>query len=429
VTGERTNKALLRARDELEDRVEERTRDLKKATKQTELILKNATDGILTIDDRQVVVGFNPACEELWGYSAEEVLGKPITMLIPEYAREDHLQNVHKFRDAESEGLHMESRGLKLFGLTKTGDVFPAEVGISKSEFDGETFYSAFIKDITEREKAEAEILEARKIADAANQAKGDFLANMSHEIRTPMNAIMGLSDLCLRTELSPKQHDYLGKIHASAESLLGIINDILDFSKIEAGKLDMESIPFEIDRVLDNLATVVSVKTQEKGLELLFARDPEVPPVLIGDALRLGQVMVNLVNNAVKFTESGEIVVQIDVTDLRDDDVTLRFAVRDTGIGMNEEQQGRLFKSFSQADTSTTRKYGGTGLGLAISKQLVELMDGEIHVESEPGKGSNFIFTAKLGIGEASEARSHIPITDLRGMRALVVDDNDTSR
>jgi len=402
---------------------------IERASEQTKLILENATDGILTINDEQIVVGFNPACAELWGYSAEEVLGKPITNLIPEYARHDHLQNVHRFRDADTEGIHMESRGLKLFGLRRSGEVFSAEVGISKSEIEGEIFYSAFIKDITEREKAEAEILEARKVADAANQAKGDFLANMSHEIRTPMNAIMGLSDLCLRTDLNPKQNDYLGKIHASAESLLGIINDILDFSKIEAGKLDMESIPFEIDRVLDNLATVVTVKTQEKGLELLFARDPKVPPVLIGDPLRVGQVMVNLVNNAVKFTDSGEIVVQIDVIDLRDDDVTMRFSVRDTGIGMNEEQQGRLFKSFSQADTSTTRKYGGTGLGLAISKQLVEMMGGEIHVESEPGKGSNFVFTANLGIGKAPDQRSHIPITDLRGMQALVVDDNATSR
>jgi signal transduction histidine kinase len=320
----------------------------------------------------------------------------------------------HKYRIVDKAGntRWLSSRGTILFDSE------------GKPEFcDGTLF------DITEEKKVEFALAEAMKAADAANQAKGDFLANMSHEIRTPMNAIMGLSDLCLRTELSPKQQDYLSKIHASAGALLGIINDILDFSKIEAGKLDMESLPFEIDQVLDNLATVVTVKTQEKGLELLFSRAADVPSVLVGDALRLGQVMVNLVNNAVKFTETGEIVVQIEVVDTQDEEVTIKFSIRDTGIGMTKEQQGRLFKSFSQADTSTTRKHGGTGLGLAISKQLVEMMGGKIHVESEPDKGSDFIFTANFGIGEESEQRSHIPITDLQHMNALVVDDNSTSR
>jgi CheY-like chemotaxis protein len=239
----------------------------------------------------------------------------------------------------------------------------------------------------------------------------------------------MGLSDLCLRTDLSVKQQDYLEKIYGSAESLLGIINDILDFSKIEAGRLDIESIDFEIDQVLENLATVANVKTQEKGLELLFRRDPHVPTVLVGDPLRIGQVLINLTNNAVKFTEKGEIVVDIRLLETAGDQVTVQFAVSDTGIGMTEEQQGKLFQSFSQADTSTTRKYGGTGLGLAISKQFVELMGGEISVSSTPDVGSIFKFTVVFGIGKNAHEQSFDTVPDLRNLRAIVADDNPTAR
>jgi len=428
-TGERTNRILLKAKDELEDRVEERTQDLSKANEQTTLILENATDGILTIDDKQNLVLFNPACEAMWGYRAEEVLGRQITMLIPEYAREEHLENVHKFRDSEANNQTMESRGLQLFGLTKNGTVFPAEVGISKNLVDGEIYYSAFVRDITERKKAESEILKAMEIAESATEAKGDFLANMSHEIRTPMNAVMGLSDLCLRTELTAKQEDYLSKIHSSAESLLGIINDILDFSKIEAGKLDIEIIGFEMDQVLENLATVVSVKTQEKGLEFLFSRDPNIPSVLLGDPLRLGQILINLTNNAVKFTEKGEILVNIGLDEVSGDKLVLKFSVHDTGIGMTPEQQAGLFQSFSQADISTTRKYGGTGLGLSISKQLVELMGGEIGVDSEYGVGSTFTFTVTMGVGDEEEMKTFDTTPELKHMHVVVVDDNPTSR
>jgi PAS domain S-box-containing protein len=404
-------------------------RDLTRASEQTRLILENATDGIFTIDDAQRIVRFNPEAERIWGYSASEVLGREMTMLIPEYARDSHLANVHRFRDAEINGIEMKDRALQLAGLTKDGRHFPAEVGISKAEVNGEMQYTAFIKDITERERADRELREAKDAAEAATKAKGDFLANMSHEIRTPMNAVIGLTDLALRTDLTDKQRDYLTKTYNSANALLGIINDILDYSKIEAGRLDIENIEFEIDQVLENLATVSAVKTQEKGLELLFRRDPEIPTVLVGDPLRLGQILINLTNNAVKFTESGQVLVEIEFREMDDEGILLGFSVQDTGIGMTDEQMNKLFESFVQADSSTTRKFGGTGLGLAICKQLVELMGGRIGVYSEPGKGSTFEFTVRLGIGEGAEKKAFTTVPNLRGMHAIVVDDNPTAR
>jgi two-component system sensor histidine kinase/response regulator len=285
--------------------------------------------------------------------------------------------------------------------------------------------------------KAKNEELEARadelhlakQAAEAATKAKSDFLANMSHEIRTPMNAVIGMAHLALRTALTPKQEDYLNKIQRSANSLLGIINDILDFSKIEAGKLHMESVDFGLDEVLDNVATIAGVKAQDKKLEFLMDTAPEVPMALVGDPLRLGQVLTNLCNNAVKFTEAGEIVLATEMVEKDEQWVMLRFSVRDTGIGVTPEQKQKLFEAFTQADSSTTRKFGGTGLGLTISKHLVNMMDGDIWVESEPGKGSNFIFTAKFGLTGRVTGRHLEPSLDLMGMRVLVVDDNSSSR
>jgi len=289
--------------------------------------------------------------------------------------------------------------------------------------------FAALEKSRAETARLYAETQAAKEAAEEATRAKSEFLANMSHEIRTPMNAIMGMAHLALKTDLTPKQYDYLKKVDISARSLLGIINDILDFSKIEAGKMDMESVDFQLEDTLDNISTLIGIKTQEKGLELLFKTDPSVPTALVGDPLRLGQILINLANNAVKFTESGEIVVTTELVKKDDAQVTLKFSVRDTGIGMTAAQAAKLFQPFMQADSSTTRKYGGTGLGLTISKRLAEMMGGEIWVESEPGRGSSFSFTANYGLGKEHARKIFRPAQDLRGMKVLVVDDNATSR
>ena len=359
------------------------------------------------------------------GYSREQLLGQNHRMVKSSEHSEQFYREMWK-TIVNRKPWHGEVRN-----LAKNGQSYWVRATIVPFlNEQGKPFkYVSIRTDITAMKALETNLIKAKEGAEAAAQAKSDFLANMSHEIRTPMNAVIGLSHLCLQTRLTARQKDYIRKVHNSATSLLRIINDILDFSKIEAGRLDMENIDFTLEEVLGNMATMIALKTQEKRLEFLMETAVNIPPSLVGDPLRLGQVLINLANNAIKFTEAGEVVVVTNVLEREEDFVRLQFTIRDTGIGMTQAQIAGLFQAFSQADTSITRKFGGTGLGLTISQRLITMMDGTIRVESEPSVGSKFIFDVRLGVSNRVMEKTLVPSTDLRGMKVLAVDDNESAR
>jgi len=418
--------SIIEFATDISEEVENRRR-LEMSEARTTAILNTVLDGIVAINQQGIIETFNPAAQRIFGYHSEEVIGQNLKMLMPkpyQDAHDGYLSNYLESGVAKIIGI-----GREVVGRRKNGTTFPMELAVSEMRVKGRRYFTGIVRDISQRKNDEKALIEAKEEADQANRSKSEFLANMSHEIRTPMNAIIGMSHLALKTELNAKQQDYLNKIQISAHSLLGIINDILDFSKIEAGKLSMENIEFRLDEVLNHLANLISIKAEEKGLELLFSRAPELPNILTGDPLRLGQILLNLTNNAIKFTEKGEIIVSVELVSEIKDKKQLRFTVQDTGIGMTADQLKKLFQAFSQADTTTTRKYGGTGLGLSISKRLVEMMDGEIWADSYEGQGSTFTFTAWFGYHKSFGKKDALLFSDLKGMRVLVVDDNQSSR
>ncbi len=387
-------------------------------------ILAAATEiGIIGADLNGIITLFNSGAERLLGWSANEVVGV-------ETLNRFRLASENDASSDQAENSDLGSHPSECTFIRKDGSSFTGQIMITPiySESGDVSGSLGMMQDVSLRRLAEDELLKSKDLAEEVSRLKSDFLANMSHEIRTPMNGIIGMAHLALNTELTPRQRDYLQKIHLSGQHLLRIINDILDISKIESGKLVLENNAFELEAALANVVNLVSEKAAEKGLELVLDIAKDVPVDLIGDSLRLGQVLINYANNALKFTAQGEIDIVVRVRERTDDDVLLYFAVSDTGIGLSGEQIQRLFTAFTQGDTSTTRKYGGTGLGLAISKQLAEMMGGEVGVDSVEGKGSTFWFTARFDVGHIPK-RVLIPAPDFRGRHVLVVDDNDNAR
>ena len=397
---------------------------LRDSEERLRMVVNSSLDAMIAIDASGLVTEWNTQAEQMFRWRRAEVLGRQLSStIIPPRYRDAHDKGLREAAQT-GQGAVINQR-IEITAQDRSGTEFPVELTVAAAHSGGRWMFSAFVRDIRDRKRAEAELLEAKEAAEAANRAKSEFLATMSHEIRTPMNGVIGMSGLLLDTPLSPGQRDYAETVRKSAESLLGIINDILDFSKIEAGKLDLEVIDFDLRAVVEEVGDLLGETAARKGLELSAEFDPAVPTVVRGDPGRVRQILTNLVGNAIKFTVQGEVVVR--AAPAAEGDGRVHFVVTDTGPGIAPEAQSRLFQPFSQADSSTTRRYGGTGLGLAICKRLVDLMGGAIGVDSAPGRGSAFWFVIPLPAG-AQEADA-APDGALEGLRVLVVDDNATNR
>jgi PAS domain S-box-containing protein len=409
----------------LRRRVNAQTADLQAQTAELNSLIDNNPVAIVTLNPNHLVRMCNPAFEKLFGHRQKEILNQSLMDLVVgnEFRTE---AEAAQSENAQGKTIHMVTQRQRSDGSLMDVEVFAVPLRVAGKTMGTLVLY----QDITERKRVEEALRTAKEDAEAASRAKSEFLANMSHEIRTPMNGIMGMTELVLDTDLNPEQRTYLNLAKTSADSLLSLINDILDYSKIEAGKLEIDAIAFNLGDSLGDTMETMSVRAHQKQLELAFQIDPDVPGMLVGDPGRLRQIIVNLVGNAIKFTEQGEVVVYVKTESRTEDDIQLRFTIADTGIGIPLDKQAAIFEAFQQADGSMTRKYGGTGLGLTISSRLVELMKGRIWVESEPDKGSRFHFIATFALQKApfTAVVPKDPMT-LRDMRVLIVDDNATNR
>ena len=401
----------------------EATAALRRTSEEQTVILESATSGIAFVKDG-IIVRANARLDELFGFGRGEQIGQPTRIWYPD--DDSHAAGGGAVSEQIARGeTHQREQQL----MHKGGELFWCRLsGRAVDPLDLSQGTVWILEDVTQHKAAARALRQAKEMAEDATQMKSMFLANMSHEIRTPMNAIIGLSHLALKTDLTPKQRDYVGKVHNAGTSLLGIINEILDFSKIEAGRLDFETTDFQMDDVITSVVTLSGQKASEKGLELLVDVPGTIPQHLVGDPLRLGQIITNLVSNAVKFTERGEIRVKAELLAQTAEKVELRFSVQDTGMGMTPEQAARLFQPFTQADMSTTRKHGGTGLGLTISRRLAEAMGGQVWLKSEAGVGSTFFFTVWLGVSAVRGSTKILP-ERLPSLNVLVVDDNAAAR
>jgi two-component system sensor histidine kinase/response regulator len=408
-------------------RREQRLTQAKEAVRRSEAhfrsLIENVSDAIMKLDRQGTVLYASPSSENLVGYTPEELVGKSVFGVV-------HPDDQPRTRDSLDHALASSGSSLMLeLRLKHQSGSWRIAEGLINNRLDEPEVHAIIVtfRDVTQRKRAE-ELHKEKEAAEAASRVKSEFLANMSHEIRTPMNGIIGMTELALDTDLTTEQREFLDTVKVSAESLLSLLNDILDFSKIEAGKMELDPVGFYLRDSLDDTMKTLALRAHSKGLELICHVLPGVPDAIIGDAGRLRQIIINLVGNAIKFTEQGEVVVQVETDSQTDGEICLHFAVSDTGAGIPPEKQQIIFHAFSQADSSTTRRYGGTGLGLTISTQLVEMMGGRIWVNSTVGEGSTFHFTARFGLPTEEMTICNEP-ADVGGIRALIVDDNATNR